>query len=56
VGDRVIYLWYPNGFQETKLTDGFWRRVDLGVQATARNWNTVTRLLSLAGGHECRCR
>ncbi len=48
VGDRVIYLWYPNGLQETKLTDGFWRSLDLGVQATARNWNTVTKLLSLA--------
>ena len=50
LGDRVIYLWYPNGLGKAKLNDAFWRRLDLGVHATDRNWNTVTKLLSLAGG------
>jgi uncharacterized protein (DUF1697 family) len=50
VGDRVIYLWYPNGFQGAKLGDAFWRRAALGVDATIRNWNTVTKLLALADG------
>jgi len=49
VGDGVMYLWYPNGTQKTKLNDAFWRQVDLGVQTTLRNWNTVTKLLALAG-------
>lgn len=47
VGDRVIYLQYPNGSARTKLTNDFWER-RLGLSATARNWNTVTRLLDLA--------
>jgi uncharacterized protein (DUF1697 family) len=49
VGDRVIYAWYRNGLHVSRLapmlTDG-----RLGVAATARNWNTVTRLLELVAG------
>ena len=42
-----IYLHFPDGSGGSKLTiDYFERR--LGVRATARNWNTVTRLLELA--------
>lgn len=48
-GEREIYVWAPDGVSETKLTWAFWER-RLGVIATARNWNTVTRLLELAGG------
>ena len=44
---RVLYSWHPRGFQASKL-----RRLlaeeRLGVAATGRNWNTVTRLLELA--------
>ncbi len=41
-----IYLWYPNGAGRSKLgVDYFERR--LGTRATARNWNTVTKLLEL---------
>ncbi|MDQ2742573.1 MAG: DUF1697 domain-containing protein [Chloroflexota bacterium] len=47
VGDRVIYLWYPNGAQRTKLSNVFFER-RLGLTATARNWNTVTKLAVLA--------
>lgn len=44
---REIYLHLPNGAGRTKLTvDYFERR--LGARATARNWNTVTKLLVLA--------
>ena len=51
-GDRFsvdgleIYLHLPNGAARTKLTiDYFERR--LGVIATGRNWNTVTRLRTM---------
>jgi uncharacterized protein (DUF1697 family) len=49
VGDRVIYVWCPNGMQKAKLTQTFWER-RLGVVVTARNWNTVTRLVEMAAG------
>ncbi len=48
-GEREVYVWYRGGFADSKLTGAFWER-RLRVRATARNWNTVTRLLSLAGG------
>jgi uncharacterized protein (DUF1697 family) len=44
-----IYLWYPNGIQKSKL-NGLLTDKRLGVSATARNWNTVTKLLEIAGG------
>ena len=44
---REAYAWHPAGMQRSALarllTDE-----RLGVTATARNWNTVTRLLELA--------
>ena len=47
VHGREIYAWHPDGLQRSKLaaalSDG-----KLGVTATARNWNTVTKLLALA--------
>lgn len=46
VHGREIYAWYPDGVQRSpaaKLLDD--RK--LGVVATARNWNTVTKLLEL---------
>jgi uncharacterized protein (DUF1697 family) len=46
VGEREIYAWYPEGVRATKLSNAFWER-RLGVVATGRNWNTVTRLLEL---------
>lgn len=48
-GARALYLWYPNGAGRSKLTNDVLER-RLGVRATARNWNTVTKLLALAGG------
>jgi uncharacterized protein (DUF1697 family) len=47
VHGREIYLHLPKGFGRSKLTlDYFERR--LGVDATARNWKTVLKLLELA--------
>jgi uncharacterized protein (DUF1697 family) len=48
VGEREIYAWYPEGVRATRLSNAFWER-RLGVIATGRNWNTVMRLLELAG-------
>jgi uncharacterized protein (DUF1697 family) len=48
VGEREIYVWYPEGVQAARLSNAFWER-RLGVSATGRNWNTVTRLLELMG-------
>lgn len=44
---REFYSWHPAGVARSKL----WARLagkDLGVTATARNWTTVTTLLSMA--------
>jgi uncharacterized protein (DUF1697 family) len=46
---REIYLWLPNGMQGTKLPQALSDK-RLGVVTTSRNWNTVTKLLELAGG------
>ncbi|MFE7315073.1 DUF1697 domain-containing protein [Streptomyces sp. NPDC057555] len=44
---RELYLWCPQGAGRSKLA-GAVGRAPLGVTATARNWNTVTKLLALA--------
>jgi uncharacterized protein (DUF1697 family) len=46
---REVYAWYPGGSQRSPLAQLLTDR-RLGVIATARNWNTVTKLLELAGG------
>jgi uncharacterized protein (DUF1697 family) len=45
LGDRVVYLRLPNGVMGSRLPD--FERV-LGVEATMRAWNTVTRVADLA--------
>jgi uncharacterized protein (DUF1697 family) len=45
VGERVLYLDYALGAGRSKGLD----RLRLGVDATARNWRTVTALRDLAG-------
>lgn len=49
-GHRAVYVWYRGGVLGSKLTYDLWER-RLGVVATARNWNTVSRLVGLAGEH-----
>jgi uncharacterized protein (DUF1697 family) len=44
---REIYLWCPGGIGRSKLAEKV-SRARLGVTGTARNWNTVTKLLALA--------
>jgi uncharacterized protein (DUF1697 family) len=43
---KVFYLFTPDGFGKSKLAAASERL--LGVEATARNWNTVTALRQLA--------
>jgi uncharacterized protein (DUF1697 family) len=44
---REIYVWMPGGAQGAKLGHAFWEK-RLKLTATARNWNTVTKLLEMA--------
>jgi uncharacterized protein (DUF1697 family) len=43
---RILYLYTPDGFGTSKLAGRVERL--LGVEATARNWRTVTTLLEMA--------
>ena len=45
VGEDV-YLTYPNGIGKSKLTNTLLEK-QLGAVGTARNWNTLTKLLAL---------
>lgn len=47
-GDGVLYVHYPDGVAASKLSNAVIER-HLGVRSTTRNWNTVTKLLALAG-------
>jgi uncharacterized protein (DUF1697 family) len=47
IGEREIYLWHPNGIHSSRLTNELTDR-NLGVVATARNWNTVLKLAAMA--------
>ncbi|MFG2221601.1 DUF1697 domain-containing protein [Streptomyces sp. NPDC048644] len=44
---RELYLWCPDGIGRSRLADAV-SRAPLGVTATARNWNTVNKILALA--------
>ena len=48
IDGRELYAWHPDGVQRSPLA----KLLDdkkLGVVSTARNWNTVTKLLELLG-------
>lgn len=45
--DDLVYLYCPNGYGRTKLTNNF-LEAKLGVEATTRNWKTVNALLNIA--------
>lgn len=47
VDGRHAYLVYPNGVGRSKLTVALIER-KLGTRGTARNWNTVGKLMALA--------
>jgi len=44
---REAYLYCPNGYGRSKLSNAYFEQ-KLGVAATTRNWNTVTKLAELA--------
>ena len=44
---REIYAWHPKGIHNSPLAKLLSDK-RLGVAVTARNWNTVTKLLELA--------
>jgi uncharacterized protein (DUF1697 family) len=44
---REIFIYCPNGFGRTKLYTNFFEK-KMGVTGTARNWKTITTILSLA--------
>jgi uncharacterized protein (DUF1697 family) len=47
VDGREVYAWHPDGIQRSALA-AMLAGKKLGVTATARNWNTVEKLLALA--------
>ena len=47
VRGRELYLWLPDGIQNTPLAAWKWDTL-LGVPGTARNWNTVRKLAELS--------
>jgi uncharacterized protein (DUF1697 family) len=47
LGESVLYLYFPHGQGRSTLVPTLEKR--LGVPATVRNWNTVTKLRALTG-------
>ncbi|MFF1376275.1 DUF1697 domain-containing protein [Streptomyces sp. NPDC058308] len=48
LGDRVFYLYAPDGLGRSKLAEQLSRpALNKGLVATSRNWNTVTRLAEM---------
>jgi uncharacterized protein (DUF1697 family) len=47
IAGEDAYITYPKGIGRSKLTNALLEK-QLGVAGTARNWNTVTKLLELA--------
>ncbi|MFJ9249827.1 DUF1697 domain-containing protein [Streptomyces sp. NPDC101776] len=50
LGDRALYLHAPDGLGRSKLAVELSRpRLNKGLVATTRNWNTVVKLVELTG-------
>ncbi|GHJ41039.1 DUF1697 domain-containing protein [Streptomyces sp. TS71-3] len=48
LGDRVLYLYVPNGLGRSPLAEALNRpALTKGLTATSRNWNTVAKLIEL---------
>jgi uncharacterized protein (DUF1697 family) len=47
VMDKAVYLYCPNGYSNSKLTNSFFEN-KLKVTATTRNWKTVNELVKMA--------
>lgn len=51
LGDRALYLYAPEGLGRSKLAEALSRpRVNKGLIATSRNWNTVVKLVEMTRG------
>jgi len=44
--DKQVYLYFPNGYGRTKLTNTVFEK-KLQVAATTRNWRTINKLIHL---------
>ncbi|MFF7718036.1 DUF1697 domain-containing protein [Streptomyces luteogriseus] len=50
LGDRALYLYAPNGLGRSKLAENLSKpRINKGLIATTRNWNTVVKLVEMTG-------
>ncbi|MEV7886174.1 DUF1697 domain-containing protein [Streptomyces sp. NPDC002817] len=48
LGDRALYLYAPTGLGRSKLSEQLAKpRVNKGLIATTRNWNTVVKLVEM---------
>ncbi|MFD1294457.1 DUF1697 domain-containing protein [Lutibacter holmesii] len=47
LNNNTVYLHCPNGFGKTKLTNNLFER-KFKVNATTRNWKTITKLIELS--------
>lgn len=47
LSDKEVYLYCPNGYGRTKLSNNALERA-LSVRATTRNWNTVNKLCEIS--------
>lgn len=47
VGDKVLYLYCPNSYSKSKLTNTFLEK-KLKLHTTTRNWRTTLKLLEIA--------
>src|SRR5262245_18138363 len=50
LGDRVAYVWCPDGILASRLLESVARA--LGDAVTSRNWATVLKLHAMANGHQ----
>jgi len=48
--DKEVFLYCPNGYGNTKLSNAFFEK-KLNTTATTRNWKTVNKLIELADNH-----
>ncbi|MEU5039346.1 DUF1697 domain-containing protein [Streptomyces griseorubiginosus] len=50
LGDRALYLYVPDGLGRSKLAEHLSKpRLNKGLIATSRNWNTVVKLVEMTG-------
>ncbi len=50
IKEKEIYLFCPNGYGRTKLSNTFFEK-KLDIPATTRNWNTINALYKITAGN-----